>query len=193
MTVWLGVALLGATVTLSGCLGTLPRSEPTATAAHAAQSALGLPVRGEQVYWLLRAEPGWCNSYQVRYGGEFSDPAFMQVSVAVFRDVASADRGFDRIATPAYLYRALTGHMVHVPWEIEYSAPLPGERTAVLESIVIGPPQPGEPPVEFPLQLTAIRAGRATLLTESIGVDPEHLVPALEAVVQAAAPLGGRC
>jgi hypothetical protein len=169
----------------AGCLGTLRRDPAAAAAADAPAASLGLPRRDGRPYWLLRSQSGWESAYEVRFGGDTQDPAMAVVRVVRFRTADAAARAFARL-TPDYLYTVYRDRMAGPPRPFDYPAPLPGDEVSVTLYPVLLPPGAGDPIYG---QLTALRAGAAVLLVDSIGVHPPQLVAALEALVRAAARL----
>lgn len=186
---WLAAALLGAAALLcGGCLGTL-RHDPTAEAITLApRDALDLPLRDSRTYWLLRSQPGWVSAHETKFGGEEDDPGVATIRAVIFRDVAAAAHGFARL-TPDYLFLLLRDRMTWRPRPSAYPVLLPGDEVAVTEYGVRLPPELA-PHVTLTGQITAVRAGRVVLLIESIGVDPEQLVPAVAELTRAAYGVG---
>jgi hypothetical protein len=74
---------------------------------------------------------------------------------------------------------------------VDYPARLPGDEAKVSEYRVLMPPD--ERDLTLIGQYTAVRSGKAVILVESIGVRSEELVPALEAMVEAAGGAQGGC
>lgn len=184
------VRLAGAlALALVGAVCAPPRDMPTARAiAESPAQALGLPVRQSGVHWLLREADGWQESYSIVYGGALADPAFAAVRVSWFRSADAAQRAFARL-TPAYLYHLWYDRMTELPRYMQYPFPLPGDAAVVLAYGVRLPPELGPGPLEG--QMTVVRAARAVILVDSIGVPPERLVPAITAMARAARGLAG--
>ena len=182
---WLAPVLLAAAALLwGGCLGTL-RHDPAAEAITLApHEVLDLPLHERRTYWLLRSQPGWVSAHEVKFGGEEGDPGVATIRAAIFRDADAAGRAFARL-TPEYLYLLLRDRMSWAPRPFAYPVPLPGDEVAVTEYGVRLPPEL-TPHVTLVGQMTAVRAGRVVILVESIGVPPEQLVPAIEALTEAA-------
>lgn len=169
---------------LAGSVCTPARDAPTARAiAESPASALGLPIRQSATHWLLREAGGWQESYSIVYGGAPADPAFAAVRVGWFRSADAAQRAFTRL-TPAYLYRLWYDRMVEPPREAVYPLPLPGDSVVVLSYGVRLPPEAG--PAQLEGQITLVRAARAVIVVDSIGVPPERLAPAITAMTRAA-------
>ena len=172
------------------CLGTLRHDSLLEAVVLAPSPVLGLPVREQRTRWLLRGEPGWCASEEVRFGGDPGDAAVLTVRAVRLPTVDSARAARARL-TPEYLYLTLRDRMVWPPRAVAYPLPLPGDEPAALEYGVRLPPELAG--VELAGQLTVLRAGQVVLLVESIGVRPEVLVPALEELVQAAGSVPPGC
>jgi hypothetical protein len=168
-----------------GCLGSLRHDATAEAIVLASRATLGLPVRDNRPYWLLRTSRGWRSAHEIRFGGDPSDPAVATVRVARFRD---ADAAYARL-TPAYLYAAYRDRMTDEPVPFDYPQPLPGDEVA---TYLYGVKLPSTAPAGAMLvgQLTALRAGSVVLLVESIGVHPAQLVPALVALVDRAHAAG---
>ncbi len=173
-----------------GCLGSLRHDATAEAILLAPREVLGLPVRDNRPYWLLRTSPGWRSAHEIRFGGDPSDPAVATVRVARFRDAEAAHTAYARL-TPAYLYAAYRDRMTDEPVPFEYPQPLPGDEAA---TYLYGVKLPATAPEGATLlgQLTALRADSAVLLVESIGVHPEQLVPALAELVRRVHEVGGR-
>jgi hypothetical protein len=180
---WLSVLLLLSGL-CSGCLGTLATDPRAESVALVPQSELDLPMRDSRRHWLLRGEPDWCGGHEVRYGGDPDDPAVAAVRVVMLRDMDAAAHAFKRL-TPNYLYSTLRGRIVDVPRPFDYPEPLAGDAVSVTE-YEVRLPLVNAPDFILYGQLTAVLAGRAVILVESIGVHPEHLVPAIRELVRAA-------
>jgi hypothetical protein len=167
-----------------GCLGSLRHDATAEAILLAPREVLGLPVRDNRPYWLLRGTPGWRSAHEIRFGGNPSDPAVATVRVARFRDADAARAAYARL-TPAYLYAAYRDRMTDEPVPFDYPEPLPGDEVA---TYLYGVKLPATAPEGATLlgQLTALRAGSAVLLVESIGVEPDQLVPALAELVRRA-------
>jgi hypothetical protein len=184
------VVLLLGLVTMAGasCLGGLRHAPEVEAVADAPRAALDLPVREDRTYWLLRAEPGWYASHEVRYGGDAGDAAVFAIRAVQFEDESAAIRGFMRLS-PAYVLLIYRDRMRREPVPSPYPEPLPGEQVEVYAYAVR---LPGAENTEDPLmgQLTAIREGAVVIVIESIGVDPDRFVPAVTAAVRAALQAG---
>ncbi|MER3420159.1 MAG: hypothetical protein C4290_06375 [Chloroflexota bacterium] len=108
--------------------------------------------------------------------------------MARFRDADTAHAAYVRL-TPAYLYAAYRDRMTDEPVPFDYPQPLPGDEAATyLYDVKLPAPVPNGATLKG--QLTALRAGNAVFLVESIGVRPEQLVPALAELVRRARELG---
>jgi hypothetical protein len=167
----------------SGCLGTLAADRSAESLALTPSDELALPLHESHSHWLLRGESGWCGAEEVRFGGDPDDPAVATVRSVVLRDHDAAVRGFARL-TPAYLHSLLRGRMNAIPRPMAYPEPLDGDDVSVFEYDV-RLPLIYSPDFVLIGQLTAVRAGRAVFLIESIGVPPERLVPAVRELVRA--------
>lgn len=166
-----------------------PRDAPAARAiTESPAQALGLPVRQSGVHWLLREADGWQESYSIVYGGAPPDPAFAAVRVGWFRSVDAAQRAFTRL-TPAYVHRLWYDRMTGPPQVATYPLPLPGDAVLVLTYGVRLPAEAESTRLEG--QLTLVRAARAVIVVDSIGVPPERLVPAITAMARTARGLAG--
>lgn len=177
------VGALIATMITSGC-GRLSRDDHTpAEIASAAAGTLDLPLRAQRGYWFLEGEAGWQGAYRMEYGGAEGDPAYAGVQVAHFSTAAKAARAFGRLM-PGYLWRRWGSRMSEPPRAAAYPIELPGDRQAVFSYGLRLPPEYGG--LQLDGQLTALLAGRAVLLIDSIGVTPERFLPAAEALVEAA-------
>lgn len=168
----------------AGCLGSLRHDAAAEAILLAPREVLGLPVRDNRPYWLLRTSPGWQSAHEIRFGGDPSDPAVATVRVARFRDADAAHDAYARL-TPAYLHASYRDRMTDEPVPFDYPQSLPGDEVA---TYLYGVKLPATAPEGAVLlgQLTAVRAGSAVLLVESIGVDPDRLVPALAELVRRA-------
>jgi hypothetical protein len=171
-------------VLATACLGTLEVDPRAESIALVPQAELDLPLHESRRHWLLRGEPGWCGGHEVRYGGDPADPAVASVRVVVLRDVEAAEHAFNRL-TPTYLHNTLRGKILDVPQPFDYPEPLPGDAVSVTE-YKVRLPLVDAPDAMLSGQLTAVLAGRVVFLIESIGVHPEHLVPAIRELVRAA-------
>jgi hypothetical protein len=169
---------------LSGCLTGTPKDPVTRAIVTAPGAALNLPLHESRAHWLMRDLPRWCGAAEARWGGGPEDGAALTARAARFRDETAAARALDRL-TPEYLSVAFQDQIAEGPYPIDYPEPLPGDEAKVNE---YGVRLPLEIAAETQLlgQLTAVRAGRAVILTESIGVPSENLLPAFEAMVEAA-------
>lgn len=186
----LGLLLLAALGT--ACLGTLTDDPRARAITLAPRDVLDLPLRDSSLHWLLRGQPGWCGAHEARFGGNSDDPAVLTVRAIRFASPRAAERGLARI-TPGFLSRVLRDRMNGPPTPIAYPLPLPGDQAAALEYGVRLPPDVA-PYFDLRGQLTLVRAGRVVLVVESIGPPPEQLVPAIDAMVAAAARLAtGAC
>jgi hypothetical protein len=178
------VLLLTAAAVTVACLGTLPADPRAESVAMAPQSEFGLPARDSRRHWLLRGESSWCGGHEVRYGGDPDDGGIASVRVVLFQDVDAAVAAFDRL-TPSYLYNMLRGRILEEPQPFTYEHELAGD--AVWVSLYeVRLPLVDAPDATLLGQLTSVRAGRAVILVESIGVQPDHLVPAVRELVRAA-------
>ena len=177
-------ALILAAALAAGC-GSVPTSDPTARLmARTAGTPLDLPVRESYNIWLLSSERGWQSAHLIRFGGEPGDGAAATVRAIVFQWEDDAARTFGRI-TPAWLYRTFRSSMLDVPQPLEYPAVLAGDEQLVTLYGVRLPPEFEDQALSG--QMTAVRSGRAIFLVDSVGVTPERLSPAVEALTLAAA------
>jgi hypothetical protein len=167
----------------AGCLGTLAADRSAESLALTPSDELALPLHENHSHWLLRGESGWCGAKEARFGGDPADPAVATVRSVVLRDQDAAARGFARL-TPGYLYSLLRGRMSAIPRPMAYPEPLDGDDVSVFEYDV-RLPLIYSPDFVLIGQLTAVRAGRAVFLIESIGVAQERLVPAVRELVRA--------
>lgn len=167
-----------------GCLGNLRHDAAAEAILLAPREVLGLPVRDNRPYWLLRTSPGWQSAHEIRFGGDPSDPAMATVRVARFHDADAARAAYTHL-TPAFLYAVYRDRMTDEPVPFEYPQPLPGDEVA---TYLYGVKLPATAPAGATLlgQLTALRAGSVVLLVESIGVEPDQLVPTLAELVRRA-------
>lgn len=188
----LPVAVLCASIlTLFGCVGGIPDDTLTSSIVTAPGDALGLPLHERRAHWLLRDVPRWCAAAEARFGGEPEDSAVFTVRAARFRDEVAAAQALDKL-TPEYLAVAFKDQVQEGPYPLDYPHPLPGDEAKVNEYAVRLPPGVLG---EFPLmgQHTAVRAGKAVIFADSIGVPPENLVPAFAMMVEAAAGAARGC
>jgi hypothetical protein len=176
--------VLIATVAGTACLGTLPADPRAEGVAMAPQSELGLPARGSRRHWLLRGESGWCGGHEIRYGGDPDDGGIASVRVILFEEIAAAVAAFNRL-TPNYLHNMLRGRILDEPQPIVYEQELAGDAVAV-HQYEVRLPLLDAPDATLVGLLTGVRSGRAVMLVESIGVQPDHLVPAVRELVRAA-------
>jgi hypothetical protein len=166
------------------CLGTLAADPRAESVAMAPQTEFGLPARDSRRHWLLRGESNWCGGHEVRYGGDPDDGGIAAVRVVLFQDVDAAVAAFNRL-TPGYLYNMLRGRILDEPYPITYEQELAGDAVSV-NQYEVRLPLVDAPDATLLGQLTSVRAGRAVILVESIGVQPDHLVPAVRELVRAA-------
>lgn len=178
------VLLMTATVLGTACLGTLAADPRAESVAMAPQSEFGLPARDSRRHWLLRGESGWCGGHEVRYGGDPDDGGIASVRVVLFQEIEDAVAAFNRL-TPHYLYNMLRGRILDEPQPIVYEQELAGDAVAV-HQYEVRLPLVDAPDATLIGLLTAVRSGRAVILVESIGVQPDHLVPAVRELVRAA-------
>ncbi|MGD9891555.1 MAG: hypothetical protein AB7R89_19940 [Dehalococcoidia bacterium] len=178
------VLMLIAAAMSVACLGTLPADPRAEGVALAPQSEFGLPARDSRRHWLLRGESNWCGGHEVRYGGEPDDGGIASVRVVLFQDIDAAVAAFNRL-TPGYLYNMLRGRILAEPQPITYGQELAGDAVSV-HQYEVRLPLVDAPDATLLGLLTAVRSGRAVILVESIGVQPDHLVPAVRELVRAA-------
>lgn len=181
--------LVLALVPVVACLGTLPNDRQTRIVVGAPHHVLedaSMRIRSYRVYWLLRPEDGWRGSYEVRYGGDPGDPGIMLARSVRFATEEDAARGYARL-TPAYIYSALRDDMAGPGYAFDYPERLPGDSTTAWLYPVQVPAE--EEASGLMGQFTALRAGRFVMLVQSIGIDPPVLVPAIQAMVDAAATM----
>ena len=184
------LALLGPLVVVmalaASCLGALPNDRQARIVAGAPHDVLekaSVRVRSARVYWLLRSEGGWRGSYEARYGGDAGDPGLMLARSVRFATEEDAARGYARL-TPAYIYSALRDDMAGPGYAFDYPGQLPGDAATAWLYPVQLPAE--EEASELMGQFTALRAGRFVMLVQSIGIDPPVLIPAIQAMVDAA-------
>ena len=182
------VPILLAALFTGGCLGTLPHDAAAEQIVRAPAAVLALPLHESDRHWLLRGADGWCGAHEVRLGGDPADPAVATIRAVRFEDSADAQRAFARL-TPAYLFRVLRDRMVWAPRPRAFPVAARGDEMQVMDYGVRLPP---DIPPEFTLagQLVALRVGSVVLLVETIGVWPEQLGEALDALVGAATTFG---
>ncbi len=168
----------------TACLGTLAADPRAESVAMAPQSEFGLPARDNRRHWLLRGESGWCGGHEVRYGGDPDDGGIASVRVVLFQEIEAAVAAFNRL-TPNYLYNMLRGRILDEPQPIDYEQELAGDAVAV-HQYEVRLPLVDAPDATLIGLLTAVRSGRSVILVESIGVQPDHLVPAVRELVRAA-------
>jgi hypothetical protein len=179
-----GAALLLAALLLAGCVAGMPDDAVTKSIVSAPGEALDLPLHERKAHWLLRDVPRWCAAAEARWGGEPDDPAALTVRAARFRDEVAAARALDKL-TPEYLAVAFRDQVGEGPYPVDYPEPLPGDEAKVNEYAVRLPPGlTGE--LSLVGQFTAVRAGKAVIFADSIGLPADKLIPAFEAMVEAA-------
>ncbi|MGH2586306.1 MAG: hypothetical protein ACRDJE_15440 [Dehalococcoidia bacterium] len=188
------MSFLIAATALSACLGGLPHDSATHTVVTAPGEVLDitdLPLHDDRDHWLMRDLPRWCGAAEARWGGNPDDRAVLTARAVRFRDEVAAMRALDKL-TPEYLALTFRDRISGGPWPVDYPAALPGDEAKANEYDVRLPPD-----VAAQLQLTgqqiAVRTGRALILTESIGLSPDELVPAIDAMVRAAEGGQGGC
>jgi hypothetical protein len=167
----------------AGCLGALPHDRATAQVVRAPGDVLDLPLHTQRPHWLMRDLPRWCAAAEARWGGDPGDRAFLSARAVRFRDETAAARALDKL-TPEYLALAFRDRIAEGPRPVDYPARLPGDEAKVSEYRVLMPPEDAD--FELYGLYTAVRSGNVLILTENIGVQPEELVPTLEAMVRAA-------
>ncbi len=176
----------------SGCLGRLTQDRVAAHVAYAPRDVLGLPLHESRPYWLLRTEPGWCGSHEVRFGGDPTDPAVATIRTARFATAEAARQAFAQL-TSRYLALLLRDRITWAPRPTDFPVSPRGDQFAVMEYGVRLPPEI-PPSVTLTGQLTSLRTGHIVILVESIGVWPEPLSAVLDALLAAAAAApAGRC
>lgn len=185
------VTLVAGLIALSGaaCLGALPHDAAMERVASAPRQALALPQYESRPYWLLRAQSGWVSGHEIRFGGDPGDGAIAVVRTVRFRDDATAASAWARL-TPDYLNLLLRDRVTWAPRPFAYPGQLAGDQVSTLLYGVRLPPEMAATGMELTGQLTAIRTGRVVLLIESIGVTPDRLIPAVEALTRAAGDMG---
>lgn len=169
----------------------MPRDTVTRAIVTAPGAALNLPLHESRAHWLMRDLPRWCGAAEAQWGGGPDDRAAMTARAARFRDETAAARALDRL-TPEYLSVAFQDQIAEGPYPIDYPEPLPGDEAKVNEYNVRLPLEIAAD-TQLQGQLTAVRTGKVVILTESIGVPSEELIPAFEAMVAAAAPAAKGC
>ena len=188
---WSSLALLMVVASMAaGCLGALPHDRATREVVQAPSTMLDLPMNGQRRHWLMRDFPRWCGAAEAVWGGNPGDRAFIVARAVRFRDETSAARALDKL-TPEYLALAFRDRIVEGPRPVDYPVRLPGNEAKVSEYRVQLPPEESH----FTLigQFVAVRSGKVVIMTDSIGLPPEDLVPSLEAMVEAAASAQGGC
>src|SRR5215208_7707692 len=177
-------ALACALMACAGCLGTLPNDRATRDVVLAPGEALGLPLHEQHAHWLMRDLPRWCSAAEARWGGDPEDRAVLTARAVRFRDETAAARALDKL-TPEYLALAFRDRIEEGPTPIDFPAHLPGDEAKASTYRVRLPPEDAQ----FKLygEYIAVRSGKALILTESIGLPPDELVPTLGAMVEAAA------
>jgi hypothetical protein len=184
-------AVILAAALLCGCLGGMPRDAVTRAIVTAPGATLNLPLHESRAHWLMRDLPRWCGAAEAQWGGGPDDPAAMTARAARFRDETAAARALDRL-TPEYLSVAFQDQIAEGPYPIDFPEPLPGDEAKVNEYSVRLPLDIAAE-TQIQGQLTAVRAGKAVILTESVGVPSTELIPAFEAMVAAAGAADKGC
>jgi hypothetical protein len=168
---------------VSACFGGLPRDPVARAIVLAPGEAIDLPLHEDRTHWFMRDLPRWCGAAEARWGGDPGDRAVLTVRAIHFRDENAAARALDRL-TPEYLALALRDRIADGPYPIDYQAPLPGQEAKVNLYGVRLPPETAAD-VQLTGQLTAVRSGAAIILTETIGIPADELIPTFEAMVRA--------
>jgi hypothetical protein len=186
-----GTAAVVLAALLCSCFSGLPQDSVTTGIVTAPGTALDLPLHESRTHWLMRDLPRWCGAAEARWGGAPEDGAALTARAARFRDEVAAARALDRI-TPEYLSVAFQDQIVEGPYPIDFPEPLPGDEAKVNE---YGVRLPLEIAAESQItgQLTIVRAGKAVILADSVGVSSEDLLPAFEAMVNAAGRAQSGC
>jgi hypothetical protein len=187
----MATATVLAAALLCGCFGGMPRDAVTRAIVMAPGPALELPLYESRAHWLMRDLPRWCGAAEAQWGGGPDDRAAMTARAARFRDETAAARALDRL-TPEYLSIAFQDQIAEGPYPIDYPEPLPGDEAKVNEYGVRLPLEIAAQ-TQIQGQLTAVRAGKAVILTESVGVPSEELIPAFRAMVDAAGAADKGC
>jgi hypothetical protein len=167
----------------TACLGRIPRDRPTETVVLAAGEATDLPLHDKRPHWLMRDLPRWCGAAEARWGGDDGDRAVLTARAVRFRDEVAATRALDRV-TPEYLARAFRDRIADGPTPLDFPTPLPGDEAKANEYSVRLPPEFSD--LRLTGQYIAVRSGKAIVVSESIGLPPEELVPVLDAMVRTA-------
>jgi hypothetical protein len=176
---------------LCGCFGGMPRDAVTRAIVMAPGPALELPLYESRAHWLMRDLPRWCGAAEAQWGGGPDDHAALTARAARFRDETAAARALDRL-TPEYFSVAFQDQIAEGPYPIDYPEPLPGDEAKVNEYGVRLPLEIAAQ-TQIQGQLTAVRAGKAVIVTESIGLPSEELIPAFQAMVDAAGAADKGC
>jgi hypothetical protein len=183
--------MLAAALLASGCLGRLTQDGVAARVAQAPADQLSLPLHTSRPASLLRTESGWCGSHEVRFGGDPQDPAVATIRTARFATAAAAHQAFAQL-TPPYLALLLRDRITWMPQPTDAPVAPRGAQFQVLAYGVRLPPEV-PPSVTLTGQLTSVHMGHFVILVESIGVWPEPLGAALDAMVAAAAAAAPGC
>ena len=181
---------LGTALAAAACLGTLPRDRATREVVESPGEVLDLPLHEQRAHWLMRDLPRWCGAAEARWGGDPGDAGVLTARAVRFRDENAATRALDKL-TPEYLALAFRDRIEEGPTPVDYPAPLPGDEAKANSYRVRLPPEDAD----FKLygQYVAVRTGKALIITESIGLPPEQLVPAIATMVRAAEDAQGGC
>jgi len=184
------VSVLAAAL-LAGCLGSLPHDRPTRSVVLAPGAAFDLPLHESRPHWLMRDLPRWCGAAEARWGGDPEDRAVLTTRAVRFRDDNAAARALDKL-TPEYLAIVFRDRIAGGPTPVDYPMPLPGDEAKADEYDVRLPPDLAAQ-LRLTGQFLAVRSGKALILTESIGLPPDELVPAVERMIEVAATAQDGC
>jgi hypothetical protein len=180
----LALAALAPSFLSTGCLGTLHHSRDAEEISGAAADVLPTPLRETRPHWFLRQEAGWLGAHRTRFGGEGDDEGFTIVRVALFTDAAAASAALARI-TPQYMHALWHSRMALLPQPVSFPVAISGDEVSVAEyPLRLSPGE--ERTEELIVQVVSLRAGRAVLVVESIGVPREGLAPVVDRLVRAA-------
>jgi hypothetical protein len=168
----------------AACLGSLPHEPDADRLVDAVAEPMTLPERESLPHWLLRSAPGWQGAHKRSLGGNAQDGAAAVVRVALFSDAAAAHNAFTML-TPPRLYHVFRHRLAAQPTPVPQPTALAGDEVQAFQYAVRGSFR--EPPPDLPVDMVAVRAGRAVLLVDSIGLPPARLQAAVAAFATGAA------